>query len=70
MFKPFKILRFLCQDREIFWLYYKAWRLNWKQILFGKRWKLWCPIPSIATHMEKKSLAPVIDWDQIFQKEL
>ena len=38
---------------------------NATQILFGRRYKLWQPIPSIATHMENISLAPIIDWDQV-----
>ena len=39
-----------------------SWYFCWWQILFGKRWKLWVPIPSIATHMEINYLAPTFDW--------
>ncbi len=39
-----------------------AWQFCWRQILFGKRWNLWVPIPSIATHMESTDLAPNFNW--------
>ena len=43
----------------------KSWGYGWQQNFFGKQYKLWQPIPSIATHMEKISLAPSIDWVKI-----
>jgi hypothetical protein len=64
IFNFFKILEFLHINPDYFGFYYRAWRVNWKQILFGKKWKLWCPIPSIATHLEKDFLAPGVNWDK------
>lgn len=66
---PFTIISYYLNDRRIFHYMYKAWRYGWKQILFGKTWNLWCPMPTIATHMEKDYLSPIIDWDKIFNKE-
>jgi hypothetical protein len=43
----------------------RSWWHGWRQNLFGRRYTLWQPMPSIATHMEKISLAPGIDWDQV-----
>jgi hypothetical protein len=43
-----------------------AWRYAWKQIIHGKRRKLWAPIPSLATHMETSGLAPGVGWQKIF----
>jgi hypothetical protein len=43
-----------------------AWLLNWKQILFGRRYSLWVPVPSLATHMVNGLLAPYVDWRQEF----
>lgn len=43
-----------------------AWWHAWRHILFGKRLTLWSPIPALATHMEKNSLAPGVDWEQLF----
>ena len=68
VFHLFKILKYRVNDRSVFSTFFRAWRYNWKQILFGKRWKLWCPIPSIATHLEAPFLAPNIDWKKEFKK--
>ena len=35
----------------------KAWFYHWYQILFGKKWMLWVPIPGVATHLNVKSFA-------------
>jgi hypothetical protein len=43
-----------------------AWWHAWRYILFGKRRTLWAPIPTLATHMYKHSVAPGVDWEEIF----
>jgi hypothetical protein len=43
-----------------------AWRHAWRQILFGKRRKLWSPEPALITHMENSGLAPGVDWERAF----
>jgi hypothetical protein len=43
-----------------------AWRYCWRQILFGKKYTLWVPHPSIATHMVAGMEAPGIDWEKAF----
>lgn len=43
-----------------------AWLFCWSQILFGRQRKLWASIPSIATHMNSKLMAPVVDWTRHF----
>ncbi len=68
IFNPFKITKSFFKNRQKFIFFYRAWRYGWKQILFGKSWKLWCPIPTIATHMQYNQLAPTIDWKNIFNK--
>jgi hypothetical protein len=45
-----------------------AWLLNWRQILFGRRYTLWISIPSLATHMAAPYLAPFVDWPQEFRQ--
>jgi hypothetical protein len=45
-----------------------AWYFNWHQILFGRRYALFVPVPSIAAHMDAKSLPPYVDWKNEFQK--
>jgi hypothetical protein len=45
-----------------------AWRYCWKQILFGRRFSLWIPHPSIANHMVAGMEAPEVDWKNEFSK--
>ena len=45
--------------------YYLLIKHGLKQILFGKRYKLLSPIPSLATHMESEYLAAEVDWMKI-----
>ncbi|MHA1284999.1 MAG: glycosyltransferase [Promethearchaeota archaeon] len=66
VFNPFFISKYLSFRKDISYYYYKAWRYGWRQILFGRKWNLWCPIPTIATHMDKNYLSPTIDWKKIF----
>jgi hypothetical protein len=47
-----------------------AWQHCFKQILLGERYKLWAPIPTIATHMENKFLSPGIDWAKVIEEDL
>jgi len=49
-------------DRLLRTAYAKAWWYGWRQLLCGRRYQLWTPIPSIATHMESTAIAPIIDW--------
>ena len=46
------------------WLLVIRWSLL--QILFGKRYELWSPLPTVATHLESSCLAPLIDWNSEF----
>jgi hypothetical protein len=36
----------------------RSWMHCSLQILFGKKWNLWTPIPALATHMHKDFIAP------------
>jgi hypothetical protein len=46
------------------WL--KTWFWGYRAVLLGKRYRLWTPLPSLATHMESSGLSPCIDWEQLF----
>lgn len=48
----------------------KSWLYCWRQILLGKRLKLWVPIPGIATHLDAHSLSPGIDWQHLMLQSL
>jgi hypothetical protein len=67
---PFKIGYFLIKNRDYFKMVARAWIHCWRQILFGKKWLLWVPMPSIATHMESNFMAPGFDWNIIFKKDI
>lgn len=70
---PWRILKFLFRkypDKNMNFIKMigRAWQRSWKQIMFGSTWKLWTPIPSIATHMEANYLAIGVDWENEFKK--
>ena len=48
----------------------KIWALTLRwgffRILFRRRYLLWVPIPTLATHMESPGLAPLVDWQELF----
>lgn len=62
IYDPVRLLRSLVQDRFQFRILAHAWRHSTRAVLTGRRWKLWVPVPSIATHMEAAFLAPGVDW--------
>lgn len=70
VFNLFDLTKYLISGDHNFYRIAKAWYFCWRQILFGKRWKLWVPIPSIATHMESNSLAPNVDWVNLISQEV
>jgi hypothetical protein len=43
-------------------LTFKMYIFALKQLVIGKSFKLWVPIPTIATHMAESYLSPGIDW--------
>jgi hypothetical protein len=66
--QPFWLLRALRRDPLGFRLVANAWRYSAREILTGRRWRLWAPTPSIATHMESCYLAPGVDWPDWFER--
>lgn len=56
------------------WIYAKLiakmWLFNGWQSLFGKKYTLYAPSPSLATHLEKDSLAPNVPWVEHFNLAL
>ena len=46
-----------------------SWRYGWRQILLGRRWNLWIPIPGIATHLDADAIPASVDWlSELIQK--
>jgi hypothetical protein len=48
------------------WVY--AWWWGLRQILFSRKYRLWGPMPTLATHMDSTGLAPLIDWQSVFHE--
>lgn len=49
---------------------FKSWLYFWRQILFGKKWTLWVPVPGIATHLDSCAMSPTLDWIRLIQQEV
>jgi hypothetical protein len=66
---PLALARYFVRG-EFYWrVLVKAWLHCPWQILFGDRFKLWVPIPAIATHLDRKALSPTVDWIELMQAE-
>lgn len=47
-----------------------AWFYGWRQVLFGRKWCLWAPVPTIATHIDAGYLSPGYDWRGLVADEV
>ncbi len=67
VFNPVKFVAWLARHRYWSASIFLAWVYCWRQILFARRFTLWTPTPSIATHVDCKLEAPGIDWRQKYR---
>lgn len=67
IYNPLLWIKFLF-DVPMLKIFIKSWLHTPIQNILGKSYKLATPIPSIATHMDSKHLAPSYDWDKYFEK--
>jgi hypothetical protein len=58
IYKPFK--------KWHFWYFLRTRYYCTRYMLFCKKYKLYTPIPSLATHLESTWISPVVDWDSLF----
>ncbi len=70
VFNPVFPIKYLFTNKMLLTAYIKAWLFCWQQIIFGKTFSLYSPIPSLATHMESTGIAPGIDWEFFINKTL
>ena len=70
VFNPFFVARNVFQEPFFCRIVCKSWLYCSTQILFGRRWKLWLPIPAIATHLDTNALSPNVDWTALMQDGL
>jgi hypothetical protein len=62
--------RHLRANPSCFRILAKAWYHAGRQVGWGRRYNLWVPMPSIATHMVEAFLAPSVDWEAAFEERL
>jgi hypothetical protein len=67
VFNPLKFASWSVSHRYWAGSIFLAWYYCWRQILCGRRYTLWTPQPTIATHMVATLLATGIDWQKEFQ---
>jgi hypothetical protein len=68
VFNPVFFTRQLIQQPFFYKIVLKSWLYCWRQILFGKKWALWVPIPGIATHLDGDALSPNVDWCALMEQ--
>ena len=49
-------------------IWMQAWFWGITRILFGRHYRLWTPLPALATHMESDYLSPLVDWQSEFKQ--
>ena len=67
VFNPWSWISWPVKSPFFGWSLFVSWWLCWKQILFGKRYQLWSPDPSICAHLAEGLMPPSYDWDKELQ---
>jgi hypothetical protein len=65
---PATLARYVMEDKWLARITVKAWLYGCRQLLLGTRYRLWVPVPGIATHLDVNGLSPAIDWKQLMQQ--
>jgi hypothetical protein len=68
VFNPWFFARQLTQAPLFCKIILKSWIYCWRQILFGRKRRLWIPVPGIATHLDNKALSPNVDWGALMEQ--
>lgn len=67
VFNPFAAVRYFARKESYRTVLPKSWRFCSRQILFGKRARLWVPVPGMATHLAGGLFSPGVDWLSLMQ---
>ena len=70
LFQFSSVIRFLMKKDRDFIRIAKSWLYCWRQIIFGKKYNLWSPIPSLGTHLDENGVSPGIDWDEVIKESI
>jgi len=68
VFNPWFFALQLIQAPFVCKIILKSWVYCWRQILFGRKRRLWIPVPGIATHLDSKALSPNVDWRALMKR--
>jgi hypothetical protein len=68
VFNPFFFAAHLFRNPLFCKIVFKSWLYFWPQILFGKKRRLWVPVPAVATHLDANALAPNVDWRALMEQ--
>lgn len=66
IFKPSLYFHGIFRDSSYLIILFKIFYYSFFQVFLTKKYNLFSPMPSIATHLEKDFLAPSIDWNSEF----
>src|SRR6266849_3107976 len=69
VFNPVFFCRHVVREPHFCKVIAKSWVYCWRQILFGRKWRLWIPIPGIATHLDSNAPSPNVDWRALMEAE-
>jgi len=70
VFNPWNWISWPLKSPFFGWSLFTAWWLCWRQILFGKRYRLWSPEPSICTHLAEGLMPSSYDWGKELQSRV
>jgi hypothetical protein len=72
-FRYFVNLHFLYRPKGNLWENIKVYGtmlfFAWNRFIVNKKYRLYMPIGTIATHLESRFLSPLINWDDYFQNK-
>lgn len=68
IFNPTIYPKYMFNDKNLFKVLGKTWFFTPHKLLFGHKYSLYAPKPSLGTHIEKKFLAPDVDWERHFEE--
>tara|TARA_B100000941_G_C28490068_1_gene547348 strand:- start:905 stop:1756 length:852 start_codon:yes stop_codon:yes gene_type:complete len=70
LFQLSSVTRYLFKkDRDLIRIA-KSWLYCWRQIIFGKKYNLWSPVPSLGTHLDEDGISPGINWDEVIEESM
>lgn len=69
LFRALDFCRWLIQKPFLAKVVAKSWIFGGPQIVFGKKYSLWVPLPGIATHLDARRLGPAVDWISLLLNE-